>query len=69
MAGKITPKTLILFKQNCLDYFINAEGGVSDELKVPHILSSFKNIKVLDWITSNREHLQKMDFTIFMEEL
>ncbi len=54
MAGKITPKTLMLFEQNCLDFFINTKGGVHDDLKVPQILSSFKDIEVLDWIAYKR---------------
>jgi len=52
-SGKITPKALMLFEQHCLDYFVNAKGGVSEELKVPHILSSFKDIEILDWIASD----------------
>ena len=68
-AGKITPKALMLFEQNCLDYFINAKGGVADNLKVPRILSSFKDIEVLDWIASDRERLQGITFPAFMTEL
>ena len=68
-AGKITPKALMLFEQNCLDYFVNAKGGIADELKVPRILSSFKDIEVLDWIASERDRLQTVTFADFMVEL
>jgi hypothetical protein len=68
-AGTITPKALMLFEQNCFDYFANAKGGVTDNLKVPRILSSFKDIEVLDWIASDRDRLQKLDFVTFMTEL
>ena len=68
-AGKITPKAIMLFQQNCLDYFANAKGGVPNELKVPRILSSFRDVEVLDWIASDRDRLSKIEFSDFMQEL
>jgi len=37
------PKTVRDFKNHCLNYFINAKGGVDNNLKVTCIFGCFEN--------------------------
>ncbi|KAF8808349.1 hypothetical protein BYT27DRAFT_7210892 [Phlegmacium glaucopus] len=66
--GDITPKTVQDFENHCLNYFINAKGGINDALKVSCILGSFKNDLVNDWISVNRDQLSILSFPDFMSE-
>ena len=68
-AGVPTPAVLLEFEDACEDFFSNAKGGVTDELKVTRILPSFKDPIIRGWISSDRAHLSKLTFKVFMENL
>ena len=68
-AGVPTPAVLLEFEDACEDFFANAKGGVTDELKVTRILPSFKDPIIRGWISSDRAHLSKLTFKAFMENL
>ena len=68
-AGVPTPAILLEFEDACEDFFSNAKGGVTDELKVTRILPSFKDPIIRGWISSDRAHLAKLSFKVFMENL
>lgn len=68
-AGVPTPAVLLEFEDACEDFFANAKGGVTDELKVTRILPSFKDPIIRGWISSDRAHLSKLSFKVFMENL
>ena len=68
-GGVLTPAVLLEFEDACEDFFSNAKGGVTDELKVTRILPSFKDPIIRGWISSDRAHLAKLSFKIFMENL
>ena len=68
-AGVPTPAVLLEFEDACEDFFSNAKGGVTDELKVTRILPSFKDPIIRGWISSDRAHLSKLSFKTFMENL
>ena len=57
------------FEQACLDYFMNAKGGVTDDMQVIRILPSFQDQLVRDWISADRARLSKLDFKTFINEL
>ena len=66
--GEITPKSAKDFENHCLNYFVNAKGGIEDELKVSRILGCFENDLVNDWISVNRERFTTLSFPDFMTE-
>ena len=68
-AGVPTPALLLEFEDACEDFFSNAKGGVTDELKVTCILPSFKDPIIQGWISSDCTHLSKLSFKVFMENL
>ena len=68
-AGVPTPAVLLEFEDACEDFFSNAKGGVTDELKVTRILPSFKDPIIRGWISSDRAHLSKLSFKTFMDNL
>ena len=68
-AGVPTPAVLLEFEDACEDFFSNAKGGVTDELKVTRILPSFKDPIIRGWISSDRTHLSELPFKTFMENL
>ena len=68
-AGVPTPAVLLEFEDACEDFFANAKGGVTDELKVTRILPSFKDPIIRGWISSDHAHLSKLTFKAFMENL
>ena len=51
-----------------MNYFINAKGGIEDNLKVSRILGCFENDLVNDWISVNRERFTELSFKNFMTE-
>ena len=51
--NEISPKAAKDFENNCLNYFVNAKGGINDDLKVSRILICFENDLVNDWISVN----------------
>ena len=66
--GKITPKAVKDFENHCLNYFVNAKGGIEDDLKVSWILSCFENDLVNNLISVNRTHFTTLTFENFMTE-
>ena len=66
--GEITPKSAKDFENHCLNYFVNAKGGIEDDLKVSRILGCFENDLVNDWISVNRERFTTLSFPDFMTE-
>ena len=66
--GDITPKSVKDFENHCLNYFVNAKGGIEDNLKVSRILGCFENDLVNDWISVNRERFTTLTFPEFMTE-
>ena len=50
---EITLKSAKDFKNHCLNYFVNAKGGIEDNVKVTRILGCFENNLVNDWISVN----------------
>lgn len=68
-AGVLTPALLLEFEDACEDFFANAKGGVTDELKVTRILPSFKDPIIRGYISSDRPHLTKLSFEAFMKNL
>ena len=66
--GEISPKSVKDFENHCLNYFVNAKGGIEDEVKVARILGCFENDLVNDWISVNREHFTTLSFPDFMTE-
>ena len=60
---------IMKFEQACLDYFANAKGGVTDDMQVVHILPSFQDQLVHDWISVDRARLSGLDFKTFINEL
>ena len=66
--GDISPKSVKDFENHCLNYFINAKGGIEDNVKVSRILGCFENDLVNDWIAVNRERFTTLSFPEFMDE-
>ena len=66
--GDITPKSVKDFENHCLNYFVNAKGGIEDNLKVSRILGCFENDLVNDWISVNCERFTTLTFPEFMVE-
>ena len=67
-SGEITPKAVKDFENHCLNYFVNAKGGIDDNLKVTRILGCFENDLVNDWISVNRDQFTTLSFPDFMIE-
>ena len=65
-VGVPTALVLLEFKDACEDFFGNAKGGISDDVKVTHILPSFKDPILRGWISSDRKHLASLKFSDFM---
>lgn len=68
-SGIPTPSVLLEFEDACEDFFANAKGGVVDDMKVTRILPSFKDPIIRGWISSDRVHLSKLSFQLFMAGL
>ena len=68
-SGELLPRTIMEFKQACLDYFANAKGGVPDDMQVIRILPSFQDQLVCDWIAADRPRISKLSFKEFITEL
>lgn len=68
-AGVPTPAVLLEFEDACEDFFANAKGGVTDDMKVTRILPGFKDPILRGWISSDRAHLSAMTFANFMKLL
>lgn len=66
--GKILPKAVWDFERHCLNYFVHAKGGVPDDARVAHILSSFGGFLVSDWALEDRDRLITLTFEQFMSE-
>ena len=66
--GEISPKSVKDFENHCLNYFVNAKGGIEDNLKVSRILGCFENDLINDWISVNRERFTALSFPEFMTE-
>ena len=66
--GDISPKSVKDFENHCLNYFVNAKGGIEDDVKVSRILGCFENDLVNDWISVNKERFTTLSFTEFMVE-
>ena len=66
--SEISPKSVKDFKNHCLNYFVNAKGGIEDDVKVARILGCFENDLVNDWISVNRERFTMLSFPDFMIE-
>ena len=62
--GEILPKSIKDFKNHCWNYFVNAKGGIEDNLKVSHILGCFENNLVNDWISVNREQFTTLTLLV-----
>ena len=56
------------FENHCLNYFVNAKGGIEDDVKVARILGCFENDLVNDRISVNRERFTMLSFPDFMIE-
>lgn len=67
-SGEITPKAVKDFENHCLNYFVNAKGGIDDNLKVTRILRCFENDLINDWISINRDRFTTLSFPDFMIE-
>lgn len=68
-AGVPTPEVLLEFEDACEDFFANAKGGITDDVKVTRILPSFKDPIIRGWISSDRPHLSTLKFEDFMKLL
>jgi hypothetical protein len=68
-AGTPNAAVLLEFEDACEDFFANAKGGVTDEVKVTRILPSFKDPILRGWISSDRNHLSALKFPDFMTNL
>ena len=66
--GEISPKSAKDFENYCLNYFVNAKGGIEENLKVSRILGCFENDLVNDWISVNHERFTLLTFVEFMKE-
>ena len=66
--GDISPKSVKDFENHCLNYFVNAKGGIEDNLKVSRILGCFENDLINDWVSVNRERFTTLSFANFMIE-
>ena len=66
--GEITLKSAKDFENHCLNYFVNAKGGIEDNIKVTRILGCFENDLVNDWISTNSELFTTLTFPEFMIE-
>ena len=66
--GEISPKSVKDFENHCLNYFVNAKGGIEDEIKVTRILGCFENDLVNDCISVNRDRFTTLAFADFMTE-
>jgi hypothetical protein len=66
--GETAPKAVKDFENHCLNYFVNAKGGIKDHLKVSRILGCFENNLVNDWISVNRDRFITLTFIDFMAE-
>jgi hypothetical protein len=66
--GDISPKSVKDFENHCLNYFVNAKGGIEDNVKVSRILGCFENDLINDWVSVNRERFTTLSFTDFMSE-
>jgi hypothetical protein len=66
--GEISPKSVKDFENHCLNYFVNAKGGIEDNVKVTRILGCFENDLVNDWVSVNREGFMTLTFPEFMTE-
>ena len=64
--GEIGFKAVKDFENHCLNYFVNAKGGIEDTVKVSRILGCFKNDLVNDWISVNRNRFITLSFSEFM---
>ena len=53
--GEISPKSAKDFENHCLNYFVNAKGGIDNDVKVSCILGCFENDLINDWISVNCE--------------
>ena len=67
-SGEISPKSVKDFENHCLNYFINAKGGIENNVKVSHILGCFENDLINDCISVNRECFTTLSFENFMIE-
>ncbi|KAG6874776.1 hypothetical protein C0992_006595 [Termitomyces sp. T32_za158] len=65
--GDLTPETIKEFEHACLDFFDNKE--VKPEDQVRRVLVSFKDHRLRNWISANREQLHKLSFSDFLTEL
>jgi hypothetical protein len=65
-AGDITPAVMRDFEDSCVGYFDNKD--IKDVKQVKKILSCFRDMRVKDWIASDKARIQSLSFTEFMEE-
>jgi hypothetical protein len=65
-VGDITPVVMREFEDACIGYFKNKE--IPDDKKVHKILVGFRDSRIKDWISTDRQHLLTLDFDAFMME-
>ena len=68
-GGELTPNIVMEFEQACQTFFDNVKGGIPEEQKVAHVLPSFKDTLICDWIALSRNNLIGLMFDGFLEEL
>jgi hypothetical protein len=64
--GDITPAVMREFEDTCLGYFENKE--IPSDKQVRKVLAGLKDSRIRDWISTNRQRIQSLDFDAFMSE-
>ena len=68
LSGKISPKAVKDFENHCLNYFVNAKGGIDDNLKMSRILGCFESDLIKNWISVHCARFTTLSFMEFMVE-
>lgn len=63
LDGGIMLKVVWEFETHWSTYFIYAKDGIADNEKVIKILGCFKHTLVMDWASTDWEHLAKLTFS------
>ena len=67
LAGEIDPAVMRTFELGCLDFFDCK--GIKEEDQVRKILGSFRDTRIRDWISGDRNRLLTLSFADFMSEM
>ena len=67
LAGEIDPAVMRTFELGCLDFFDCKE--IKEEDQVRKILGSFRDTRIRNWISGDRNRLLTLSFSDFMSEL